>query len=47
MGGIADAIWKLNAVLFADDTVLLIEKENDLKKLVNDLNIIYKRKVQS
>ncbi len=28
--------WKLNTMLFADDTILLEEREKDLQKLVND-----------
>ncbi len=36
--------WELNSILFADDTVLIAEKENDLQKLVSVFDIVCKRR---
>ncbi len=44
---IDNAKWKLNNMLFADDTVLLAESEKDLQKLVNEFsNICVRRKLK-
>jgi len=36
--------WKLNTILFADDTVLLAESEKDLQKLVNEFSTVCVRR---
>lgn len=39
-----DTKWKLNDVLFADDSVFLAENKMDLQKLLNELNTNYKKR---
>ncbi len=44
---IGNTKWKLNTILFADDTVLLAESEKDLQKLVNEFsNVCVRRKLK-
>ncbi len=36
--------WVLNSILFADDTMLIAENENDLQKLVSVFDSVCKRR---
>ncbi len=36
--------WVLNSILFADDTVLIAENENDLQKLVTVFDSVCKKR---